>query len=43
MTASLGIASLTPWQGADRSQLMEVADQSLYEAKKKGRNRVGDN
>jgi diguanylate cyclase (GGDEF)-like protein len=41
VTASLGIATLTPGRETNCSQLVELADHSLYEAKRKGRNRVG--
>jgi diguanylate cyclase (GGDEF)-like protein len=41
VTVSLGIATLTPRRETDYSQLVELADRSLYEAKSNGRNRVG--
>ncbi len=39
VTISLGVASVTP-QGPDPSLLFSMADQALYEAKDRGRNRV---
>jgi two-component system chemotaxis family response regulator WspR len=41
MTASLGVASLTPSRQRTCTQLVELADQSLYQAKRNGGNRVG--
>jgi hypothetical protein len=40
VTISLGVAVLTPRRGADRSQLVTLADRMLYQAKAAGRNRV---
>jgi len=39
VTVSIGVASF-PVDGDDAAQLIEIADQRLYAAKKKGRNRV---
>ena len=39
LTASLGLASF-PEHGASRDQLISLADQALYSAKRSGRNRV---
>lgn len=40
VTVSLGVAAMVPEHGGLASQLIELADQALYEAKKQGRNRV---
>lgn len=40
VTISLGVATLTPLKNQDPSHLIKKADESLYEAKKQGRNRV---
>lgn len=40
VTLSMGVASNTPVQGSDYTQLISLADQSLYTAKKQGRNRL---
>ncbi|MES2740112.1 MAG: sensor domain-containing diguanylate cyclase [Pseudomonadota bacterium] len=40
VTASIGLATLTPVQGGSAPSLMQHADRALYEAKHAGRNRV---
>ena len=41
VTISLGVASLTPEGDEPPSQLIDLADRSLYHAKQHGRNRIG--
>ena len=47
VTVSLGLATIVPERGQEHSGLIRMADQSLYSAKQRGRNRVaglsGDN
>jgi|GEM_PF-2379758 diguanylate cyclase (GGDEF)-like protein/PAS domain S-box-containing protein/putative nucleotidyltransferase with HDIG domain len=40
ITASLGVASIMPSEGASAKKLLEYADKALYIAKRNGRNRV---
>ena len=40
LTASFGVATVTPTRDISREQLMKWADEALYEAKQDGRNRV---
>jgi len=40
VTASAGVATMLPEQGADETPLIQTADSMLYKAKKSGRNRV---
>lgn len=40
MTISLGVATMRPQQGSSSQKLVEMADEALYKAKRKGRNRV---
>jgi diguanylate cyclase (GGDEF)-like protein len=40
VTISLGVASIVPKQSMNPSTLVQCADQALYQAKEKGRNRV---
>jgi diguanylate cyclase (GGDEF)-like protein len=40
VTVSLGIASFPVHQVSSDGELIKMADQALYEAKRKGRNRV---
>lgn len=40
VTISVGVASMVPTGGCDPSELVARADQALYEAKRRGRNRV---
>ncbi|WP_432695550.1 diguanylate cyclase domain-containing protein [Marinobacterium sp. YM272] len=40
VTISAGVACITPEEGGDISQLFEVADRMLYQAKRNGRNRI---
>ena len=39
-TASLGVAGMAPHGNVKPAELIELADQAMYKAKKKGRNRV---
>ncbi len=41
LSISIGVASLVPKQGGSSLQLVELADQGLYLAKKNGRNQIG--
>lgn len=41
VTVSIGVASLYPDPASSPVRLLELADNSLYEAKKSGRNRIG--
>lgn len=41
VTMSIGVATAWPTQGVEPGTLIEAADQSLYQAKESGRNRVG--
>jgi PleD family two-component response regulator len=38
--AHIGIATFTPEEAASEQALIEAADAALYEAKRRGRNRV---
>lgn len=40
VTVSVGVASMTPTLSSRPEQLIAAADQALYQAKEKGRNRV---
>ena len=40
VSISIGVASARPCQGSDESALVKEADETLYEAKRAGRNRV---
>jgi diguanylate cyclase (GGDEF)-like protein len=40
VTISVGVASLVPEEGQSAHQLVDAADASLYEAKRRGRNRA---
>lgn len=40
VTLSLGVATIVPAQHIEPSQLIEIADQALYQAKKSGRNKL---
>lgn len=40
VTTSLGVATITPTDGVTPNHLIEMADQMLYSAKNKGRNRI---
>lgn len=40
VTVSVGVASVMPESGAGYLKLLELADEALYQSKKKGRNRV---
>jgi diguanylate cyclase (GGDEF)-like protein len=42
VTVSLGVASTTPQPGDEPGRLIERADQALYQQKRQGRNRSGD-
>ena len=40
VTVSMGVACVVPEDGLTYGELIEMADQALYESKEKGRNRV---
>ncbi|SEG07730.1 sensor domain-containing diguanylate cyclase [Marinobacterium lutimaris] len=40
VTISLGVASVMPAEGMEPSQIFEIADRMLYQAKRNGRNRI---
>ena len=40
VTVSVGVASMVPAEGAMQEELIAAADRALYEAKRRGRNRV---
>jgi diguanylate cyclase (GGDEF)-like protein len=39
-TVSVGVASMIPGAGSDPCDLIRCADGALYDAKRKGRNRI---
>jgi diguanylate cyclase (GGDEF)-like protein len=43
VTISIGLASAVPQKGSVSDEIIAVADQALYRAKKSGRNRIESN
>lgn len=40
LTVSIGVSASEPWMGGTASAALDAADQALYEAKRRGRNRL---